>query len=228
MEGEEVELLAELAVVAALGLLEELKVAGEVGLVLPGGAVDALQHGLGRVATPVGARDAHELEGLALAGAAHVGAAAEVDEAVLLIEADLGDTEVLAELNLVLLVALLEVGDGLLRRNVPGLELEVALHDALHARLDVDKVVGRERTGQVEVVVEAVGDRRADGHAGLGEDLEHRLRHDVGAGVANLPQLVAAGRAVCGRYLLGGLGEGLDRGRIVRHGGSKGWRRVLH
>ena len=228
MEGEEVKLFAELAVVATLGLLEELEVARKVGLVLPGGAVDALQHGLVRVAAPVGARHAHELEGLALAGAAHVGAAAEVDEAVLLVEADLGDAEVLDELNLVLLVALLEVGDGLLRRNVPGLELEVALHDALHARLDVDEVVGRQRAGQVEVVVEAVGDRRADGHAGLGEDLEHRLRHDVGAGVANLPELVAAGRAVCGRDLLGGLGGGLDRGRIVRHGGSKGWRRVLH
>ncbi len=48
---------------------------------------------------------------------------------------------------------------------------------------------GTERLGDVEVVVEAVGDRRADAQPGVGEELLDGLGHHVGGGV---PQDVAA------------------------------------
>ena len=63
VEAEQVELLAELAVVALLGLLQAREVGVEVLLREPRGAVDALQHRPSRVAAPVGAGDLGELEG---------------------------------------------------------------------------------------------------------------------------------------------------------------------
>ena len=57
VEAEEVELLAELAVVALLGLLDALEVGVEVLLREPRGAVDALEHRAVGVAAPVGAGD---------------------------------------------------------------------------------------------------------------------------------------------------------------------------
>ncbi len=64
---EEVELLAELAVVALLGFLEHVQVGVLVFLLRPGRAVDALQHLVLRVAAPVGAGDLHQLEDFELA-----------------------------------------------------------------------------------------------------------------------------------------------------------------
>ena len=79
-EREEVELEAELAVVALLGLLEAVQVVVERRLRLPRGAVDALEHRRLLVAAPVRARDLRELERAEPLRARHVRAAAEVDE----------------------------------------------------------------------------------------------------------------------------------------------------
>ena len=51
--------------------------------------------------------------------------------------------------------------------------------DLAHARLDRLEVLGRERPGHVEVVVEAVLDGGADGDLRHREELDHRLGHDV-------------------------------------------------
>ena len=53
------------------------------------------------------------------------------------------------------------------------------LDDLAHSRLDCLEIIGGERLWHVEVVVEAVLDRRPDTQLGLGEDLLNRLRHDV-------------------------------------------------
>ena len=81
------------------------------------------------------------------------------------------------------------------------------------------QVVGRQRAGQLEVVVEAVVDDRPDAELRAGEQVEHRLGQDVRGRVAHRPEL--AGGAVIhelvGRPALGRL-EGdrvldLDRDR---------------
>ena len=64
-EMEQVELAADPAMVAPLGLLEPEQVLVEVLLVGPGGAVDALKLRVLGVAPPIGAGDAHQLERLA-------------------------------------------------------------------------------------------------------------------------------------------------------------------
>ena len=88
LDVEEIELRAELAVVALLRLLEHLQVRVLLLLLRPGGAVDALEHLVLRVAAPVGAGDLHELEDLQLAGRRHVRPAAEVDEVALPVQRD--------------------------------------------------------------------------------------------------------------------------------------------
>jgi hypothetical protein len=92
VEHEDVELRAELAVVAPLGLLELPQVPLERLGVAERHAVDALQHRPPLVAAPVGAGERGQPEvRRQRAGARHVRAAAEVGEArlaALLVEAD--------------------------------------------------------------------------------------------------------------------------------------------
>ena len=77
-EAEQVELVAEPAVVAALRLLDPVQVLVERLLGRPGGAVDALQLLVLLVAAPVGGGAAHELERRDALGGRQVRAAAQV------------------------------------------------------------------------------------------------------------------------------------------------------
>ena len=77
-EREQVELGAELAVVALLGLGEQLQVASCASRDCPGGAVDPLQLRVLLAAAPVGAGGAHQLERRDLPGGRQVRPAAQV------------------------------------------------------------------------------------------------------------------------------------------------------
>ena len=194
-EGEQVHLLAELAVVALGGLLHARLVGLELILRRERHAVDALQHRVRLGALPVCGGCAFKLERLDEARVRQVRSAAQVgphDVAVAVdvvvhaqlfvadLDGRLGVERVLLvldELELVRLVGLLLhrllLGDDTAGEALRGLD------DALHVLLDRLEVVGRERFGHVEVVVEAVLDDRADAELGVGTDLLHRLRHDV-------------------------------------------------
>ena len=88
LEVEQVEVLADAAVIALLGFLEAMQIGREILVVEPRGAVDALEHLVARIAAPVGAGHLHELEALELAGGRHVRAAAQVEPVALAVEAD--------------------------------------------------------------------------------------------------------------------------------------------
>src|ERR1035441_8004977 len=81
LDAEEVKLLAQLAVVALLGLFDLFEVGVEILGGEEGGAVDALELLVVLVALPDNAGDTEQLEGLDFRGIGHVGAAAEIDEA---------------------------------------------------------------------------------------------------------------------------------------------------
>ncbi|MEY9489802.1 hypothetical protein RKD26_005596 [Streptomyces calvus] len=207
-DGEQVQLAAELAVVALLGLGEELQVRLQLVLGRPGGAVDALEHRVLLAAAPVGGRVAHQLERRDVAGGGQVGTAAEVLPAQLtglgvqvvvdrqLAGADLDVRAVVVrrgaleadQLQLVRLARELLAG-GVVADDAAG-EALAALLDLLHLLLDGLEILGRERLVHVEVVVEAVPDRRADAQLGLGEQFLHGLGHDVRGGVAQDVQAV--------------------------------------
>lgn len=210
--GEQVELGAELAVVALLGLHEEVEVGLQLLLRRPRGAVDALEHRVLLAAAPVGGGVAHELERRDVAGGRQVRAAAQVgpaDVAALRVDVVV-DAQLAAahldvrtvvrgrrgaleadELQLVRLVGELLAG-RLVGDHAAG-ELLAALLDLLHLLLDGLEVIGGEGLRDVEVVVEAVPDRRADAQLGLGEELLHGLRHDVRGRVAQDVQAVLGG-----------------------------------
>ena len=61
---EELHLAADPAMIALGRLLQHVEIGLQVVLVLEGHAIDALEHLVAAVATPVGARHAHQLEGI--------------------------------------------------------------------------------------------------------------------------------------------------------------------
>jgi hypothetical protein len=77
-----------------------------------------------------------------------------------------------------------QLGARLCLRDDPALEPLPAADDALHLLLDGLQVLRGERIGDIEVVVEAVGDRWADAEPGIRVDLLHGLRHHVRRRVA--------------------------------------------
>ena len=181
----QIQLAAQLAVVALFGLFQ----AGEVGVQLfagfEGRAVDALEHLVLFAAAPVRAGHAHQLKGLHFAGARHVRAGAQVHKIALLIE---GDRRVLGqiadELYLVGLALFLHKADGFLAGQLEALQLEVLLDDVLHFLFDGGEEFLGEGLVNVEIVVKAVFNRGADGQLGLGAQLFHGLGHDVAGRVA--------------------------------------------
>ena len=80
MEHEQVELLAEHAVVAPLRFLDAVEVGVEIFLLEERRAVDALQHLALGIAAPIRAGGVQQLEVLEARGVGHVRTAAEIDE----------------------------------------------------------------------------------------------------------------------------------------------------
>ena len=179
MKAEEIELAAELPVVAPLRLLEEGEMLAQLLRRGERGAVDALQHLVALVAAPVRAGDAGELEGLQAAGRRHVRPAAEVGEIALGIERHLPLGDALDDLDLVVLADAAEVGDSVGACELAARHREVRTGELLHGRLDAREILGRERAIALEIVVEAALDHRPDRHLRLGEEPLHRVRHQV-------------------------------------------------
>ncbi len=195
-EMEQVELRAELPVVARPSLLEPLEVRVEVGLRVERGAVDPRQLRVPLVAAPVGARERGQLDRLDRLRVLQVRPAAEVGELALRVERDvaLGGVD---ELDLVRLALGLEAALGLVGGDLlalPGAALLQLPHDL---GLDLLEVVLADRLRELEVVVEAVLDRRADRDLdagieaadGLGEQVRGRMaQHVEGIRIVRVPR----------------------------------------
>ncbi len=217
---EEPELAAEAAVVALARLLQEALVLLEVGLLEERGAVDPAEHRPALVAAPVGARDRGELERLDALRRRAVRAQAEVREGAVAIKRDRLDAlianEVLDQLDLVRLVLGGEPLERLFGRHVGALELLVGRDVARHRLLDLRQVVDRgpEVVRELEVVVEAVLDRRSDRDLRPGPELDHRGRQDVRGVVAD--QRERLGVAIGQDRDLGSVREAPPRGLAAR------------
>ncbi len=188
--------------VAGAGLLETLEVLGELLLGEERRAVDAREHLTLGVATPVGAGRGQQLDGLDALRARPVRTAAEVGERAVGVEADRRQRrvgvgvvhQVLDELDLVVLLLGLEALERRLDADVLALEVLVGVDVLAHLLLDAIEVrVGDGHTlGELEVVVEAVLDRRADRDLHAGIELHHRGGEHVGGVVADDVQRVRA------------------------------------
>ena len=203
MEAEQVELDPEPPVIALLRLLAPPQELVEIRLAGPDRPVDALEHRALLVAAPVRAGDREQLERADRPRRRDVRALAQVDEGAVLVDRGrwhrravaLGlRGQVVEDLNLERLAALLEERAALGGRQLAANERMVG-GDALgHARLDRGKVARRQRSRQLEVVVEAVGDRRPDPELRAREEIEHRLGHDVRGRVAHRVEVAVRAR----------------------------------
>ena len=185
-DAEEVELLAEAAVVALLGFLDALEIRLEFLLVGERGAVDALEHRVLLVAAVVGTGDGEQLERADLVGVGDVRAAAEVGEVAADVERDLAVFRDVGEaFELVVLAASGEERMGVFAGHDLAFEREMRLGDLLHFGFDLRQVVDGEAGFQVEIVVEAVLGRRTDVEFSVRVEFLHRRRHHVGRAVPN-------------------------------------------
>ena len=178
---EETELLAEFAVVPFLRLLQHMEIGVEFLFSTPCRAIDALQHRTVRVPAPVGTGHAHQLEGMPHAACrGQMRPAAQIDEIALLVEGDrLTSRNCLDKLDLEWLVVLFIEVDRLVTGPDIADDRLVAINNLMHARLDGGKVLVAERGLAMEIVIEPVFDRRADGDLCLWIQLENRLSHHM-------------------------------------------------
>ena len=191
VDPEKLEVSAERAMVAPLDLLELLQILVELFLGRPHRAVDPLELRVALVAAPVRPGDGEQLERADLTGSFHVRSAAEVDEVAVLVDGDLAvpsaggvvlavlSAELLDLFDLVVLTPLREEPDRVRSRHLAMLEGEVARDRGAHPLLDPGQVLIGERPRKVEVVVEAIGDRRAEAELRLREELQDRTGHNV-------------------------------------------------
>ena len=158
VEAEEVELLAQLAVVPGARLLLALQVLVELLLGAEGGAVDALEHLVRLVAPEVGARGREQLDRADLLGRAHVGPAAQILEAAVAKDRDRRPFGDVAEaLDLQALAHLAEHPRRLVAGDLDALERLLLLEDLAHLALDGLEVLRGERAREAEVVLELLG-----------------------------------------------------------------------
>ena len=183
---EQVELLADPTVIALLRLLHALQVLLELLLVRPGGAVYALQHLVAGIAAPVGAGQLGQLERPELAGARHVGSAAQVHPFALAVDGNfLVGGQLADDLHLVVFAQVGERGHGFVARHDDALHRKIRSHDLGHALLDLRQVLGRELVFTGKVVIEAVFDHRTDRHLCPRVEILHGHGEQVCGGVAN-------------------------------------------
>ena len=184
----ELELAAQFAVVAPLGLSQALEVRGQVVLGEPGGAIDALQLLVALVATPVHTGHALQLDGTQVAGVGDVGSATKVDEVARAVDAHRVDVTVepVDDGHLERLAHVAEQPVGRVAADHLALKRDARACQLVHASLDAGQVLLAEMrvTGEPEVVEEPVLDGRTDVVLCAGIELHHRRGHQVGCAVA--------------------------------------------
>ncbi len=150
---EQVQCLADLAMVALLGFFQLMQVGLEILVAEPRRAVDAREHRVVGIAAPIRAGHLHQLERAQLARVRHVRAAAQVGEFALRIERKLfvrGNA--LDDLGLVFLADAAEEIHRLVARFHAARHGQLFLDDLFHLRLDLHQIVWRERALVGEVV----------------------------------------------------------------------------
>ena len=202
---EQVQTLADLAVIALLGLFHTLDVGCQLLLVRPGSAIDTLQLLILGIAAPVGTGDTGQLERFQKARVRHVRAAAHVDIFFVVVEAHgLFVRHILNQTQLVLLTTGLEHLDDLITRGHLFNHVVIGVDQLGHTLFDGGHVFRRKGALKGDVVIEAVIDNRTNNHLGARIQLLDCMTHQVSTGVTNDfdPFLVLGGNDLQGRVLL--------------------------
>ena len=180
---EELQLFAQFAVIPLFGLFQHLQVLFQHRSLGEADAVHPAQHPVVGVAAPIGAGALGQLDGLDGAGIHQVGAGAQVGEIALAEEAQLlpFSSVLLDQFDLVGVI--LHQLFGLVARELKPLQCFPFLDDLLHFGFDLLQVFCHKGLLHVDVIIEAVVHRGADGQFSLGIQVLHRLGQHMGAGV---------------------------------------------
>lgn len=178
---------ANTAMVALFGFLKLVQMGVELFLIAPCGAVNAGQHRVAMITTPVGASHLHQLESRAniLCGA-QMRPTAQVQPLALTIDGNIFALgQVADQLRLEAFSALFKKSDGVIA--VPDLAHEglCPLHDFTHALFNGGEIIRGERLGPVEIVIEPVFNGRPNGHLRTGEQVLHGFGQHMGGIVAD-------------------------------------------
>ncbi len=157
LDGKQIELLPDHAMVALLGLFLLVNKIVEVFLREKRRPINALQLRVLLIAQPVSAGNVQQLERLDLPGRGNVRAAAEIEKLAGLVDRNpfIGLGELLDEVALHEVAFTLELRQPLVARQKFAGIGNVLLHQLLHLLLDLLQVLGRERRRTIEVVKES-------------------------------------------------------------------------
>jgi len=182
LDVEEVQLLTELTMVALLRLFNAGQIRLQLLLVPPGSAIDALQLWIVRIATPIGAGQAQQLEGFPQSpGRRQVRTTTQINPVTLTVHGDfVVRGQFIDPFRFEALPLLFEEGSNL----IPGPDLAhdvyIAVDDVLHAGFDGFEILRGERLIAVEVVIETFLGRGAEGDLRAGEQLLDRHGQHMG------------------------------------------------
>src|SRR4030095_4437333 len=178
LQMEEVELPAKPAVITPPGFLQALEVLLQVVLGVEGSAVDPRQLLVLLVTAPVGAGETGQLDRLDRRRVLEVRATAEIGEVTLGVEGDrsLGRID---ELDLVVLALRLEAPPCLVATDLLALPRASFRELPAHLLLDALERLLADRLGELEVIVEAVLDRRPDGDLDAWIEMPDGLRKEM-------------------------------------------------
>ena len=205
VNGEEVELAPQGAMITALGFCEALQVSVQLFLGLERRPVDALEHGPVFVAAPVCSGHVEQLHRSDFAGAGHMRSLTEVGEFAVAVDAESGLVrQVVDDLLLVWLGG--KHGLGGVSSQLLADKWSVGPYGVQHQGLDALQVFRCKGLVNIEIVVKTVRGGRAYADLGLREQLHHGIGHDVCGRMAHsVPQRCY------------GIISGVFRGSVVQH-----------
>ena len=179
-EGEKIQFLTQLAMVAALRFFQQVQVFIQRFLLRETRAVDALQHFVVFITAPVCTGNAHELDRLDHARFWQMWASAEIHILAVLIEADrFIFRQIFDKLHLVGFAAVGKEFDRFFARQLLAFKHSASLDDLLHFLFDLVQIFRHKRVRAVKVIVKTVFDRWPNGDLRTWPETLHRFRQHM-------------------------------------------------
>ena len=173
----QVQLATQFSVVTLFGLLQHREVLLQIILGSPSCAINSLQHFVSVVATPVGTSHFHQLEMLKLAGARHMGTAAQIGKASLAVERHIFIGRNRSDdLGFVVFAQFFEIVDSLVSWHYLTRDGLIFRSQLGHFLFNQTQVVRCERAAIRKIVIKAVFDHGPNSDLCIWIQRLHRIR----------------------------------------------------
>ena len=190
LNAEEIQFLAELAMVPSGGFFQHVQIGVQVGFLFEGGPINPLQHFVLLAAAPVSASQALQFQRLDAAGRRQMRPSAKIRKVPLRVERNHRILRQVAnQLHLVVLAFFIKKANRIFPLHFLPDDWQILLDDLFHFGFNFGQVFRNKRMLRVDVIVKSIGDPRTDAELHLiAEQMLHRLRHDMRSAVAKCIQ----------------------------------------